>query len=434
MNESIPTGRIKRSISSGRIITRLGKNQLGYYLKRPFLSREKKTQLTQKKDRDNAKIIFDGLTLLRGTALKAAQMLSFENDLIPQEIRRELEKSYHQVPPINRALARKIITANLGSAPEALFRTFDSAAFAAASLGQVHRAVTNEGDVLAVKIQYPDIAGTISGDIRLLKGVLRPLPEYEIIKTALNEIESVLLDETDYEKEAQNIRFFKDNLKLDQVEVPHLFSHYSSRHVLAMGHMKGVTLNQWLAQEPQQQDKNRVAQMMHDIFVKGFYQLKTIHADPNPGNYLVMSDNRLGLIDFGCIKRFDDRFINIYQDLIKIGARNDRKKCLDLLERICLITPDIDPDISEQLIDLFMSMGEWVGQLFKDEFFDFGAHPDFMKQGRQIGMQMHKFRKHIHSITPEFIFLDRTRYGLIRMFEKMKVKIRLRSRFENGDR
>ena len=185
MNDTIPQGKFKRTISSGKMVTRLGTNQLGYYLKKPFLSKEKKYCLEKKKDIKNARILFNGLSLLRGTALKAAQMLSFESDVIPGAVRKELEKSYNQVPPINRALARKIILNNFKAPPEEVFEFFDSKAFAAASLGQVHHAKSCDGKEMAVKVQYPDIAKTISNDILLLKGILRPMSHYNIIKTAI---------------------------------------------------------------------------------------------------------------------------------------------------------------------------------------------------------------------------------------------------------
>ncbi len=430
MNDTFPTGKIKRTISSTKMITKLGTNQLGYYLKKPFLNKNNKRFLEKKKDMENAKILFNGLSLLRGTALKVAQMLSLESDVIPKSVRKELEKSYNQVPPINRALARKIIISNFNAAPEKVFASFNSKAFAAASLGQVHRAKDHDGNQMAIKVQYPDISKTISNDIRLLEGVLRPMSQYEVIKMALDEIETVLLDETDYEKEAGNIRYFKDHLNLDQVIIPDVYPRFCTKNVLGMSYMKGMVLNKWLQTNPDKKKRTRVAQTLHDIFIRGFYELKQIHADPNPGNFLITDDLKIGLLDFGCVRSFDDKFIKIYQDLINISSGRDKEAYIDVLTRIKLITPQFDTDIRDQMVELFMEMGDWLSQLFEKEEFDFGANPDFMEQGKKIGKKMHRFRKHIHSITPEFIFLDRTRYGLIRMFEKMKVKIKIQNKYE----
>ena len=430
MTDTIPKSKIRRTISSGKIAAKMGTNHLGFLLKKPFLSKEKQALSQKKKDAQNARILFNGLALLRGTALKAAQMLSLESDYFPESIRKELEKSYNQVPPINRALVRKIITNNFNKSPEKIFESFDLKAFAAASLGQVHLARSKDGEELAVKIQYPDISQTISNDIRLLKTVLRPMAEYDIIKIALEEIEEVLLNETDYEKEGQNIKYFRENLKNDRVMIPEIFHDLTTKNVLSMSCMKGLILNEWLETRPDLESKTIVAQTMHDIFVVGFYELKQIHTDPNPGNFLVTDDLKVSLIDFGCVRSFDDEFIQLYQRLIRIGAGNEREAYIDLLTRMKLIISDLDPDIKDQMVALFMKIGAWLSQLFCEKEFDFGANPDFMEKGRKIGQQMHQFRKHIHNFTPEFIFIDRTRYGLIKLFEKMKVKIRIRNKYE----
>lgn len=430
MSDTIPTSKIRRTVSSGKTMAKLGTNELKYLLKKPFMSKQEQTFSKKKKASKNAEILFNGLSLLRGTALKAAQMLSLEKDYFPESISKELEKSYNQVPPINRALVRKIITTDFNASPEKIFKSFDSKAFAAASLGQVHLAKSRDGKDLAVKIQYPDIARTISNDIYLLKTLLRPMAEYKIIKIALEEIQEVLLNETDYEKEGINIRYFSKNMRNDRVIIPKIYPDLSTRHVLSMSLMKGQILNQWLESSPDLESRTIIAQTLHDIFVEGFYELKQIHADPNPGNFLVTKDLKIALLDFGCVRAFDDKFIALYQKLIQISASSDRQAYFELLTQMKLVTSDLDRDIQDQIVLLFMKMGEWLSQLFKETQFDFGANPDFMEQGRQIGRQMHKFRKHINNITPEFIFIDRTRYGLIKLFEKMKVKIRMQNKYE----
>lgn len=432
MTDTVPTSKIKRTLSTGKIAVEMGTRQLGFMIKKPFLSKENQQISREKKDGENARTLFNGLSLLRGTALKAAQLLSIEGGYLPDGFQKELEKSYNQVPPINRALARKIITNNFNAPPEAVFGSFESTAFAAASLGQVHRATAKTGQDLAVKIQYPDISQTISNDIRILKTLLRPMPEYPIIETALDEIREVLLNETDYEKEGRNIAYFRSHLSHKRVMIPKVYPDLTGRTVLSMSLIRGRVLNEWLKTDPDRESRTLVAQTLHDIFVQGFYGLRQIHADPNPGNFLITDDLKIGLIDFGCIKSFDDSFIDLYQSLIRMGFSRDKKKVSNLLYRLKLISPELDPVICDEMIELFMEIGQWFAALFKEETFDFGANPDFMERGKQIGLQMHRFRRHIRHITPEFIFLDRTRYGLIKLFERMRVKIKIQSRYENS--
>ncbi|MDD9301478.1 MAG: hypothetical protein HUK40_03670 [Desulfobacter sp.] len=138
-------------------------------------------------------------------------------------------------------------------------------AFAAASLGQVHRA--RSGCDLAVKVQYPDMQKTIDNDIGMIRTLVRPLAEYDLIRAALDEIQGVLASETDYEKEAENIKFFRDHLNLPQVKIPETYPDFCSDRILTMSFLKGRVLSQWLKTRPDQDSRNQVAQTLNDIFV-----------------------------------------------------------------------------------------------------------------------------------------------------------------------
>lgn len=433
MNADIPTGRLRRTLSSGRMAARIGGNQVRYLVKRPFLSGDAQDASRQERDAENARILFQGLSLLRGTALKAAQMLSFEREILPEAVQQELEKSYHQVPPINRALVRRMIVRGLGAPPEDLFDEFDTTAFAAASLGQVHKARSSKGKLLAVKVQYPDMRKTIDSDIRMLYGLVRPMPDYRLLKTALDEIREVLAAETDYMREAQNIRFFRDRLDMDRVIVPDTVPELSTDRILTMSFVEGQVLSQWLKTGPDRESRNRVAQTLNDIFIRGFYELNLIHADPNPGNFLVRENLDIGLLDFGCVRSVRPDFVDQYRALIRLGGSGKRDAYNTLLMDMKFLPGDLAPGVHKEMLSLFMEMGSWVNQLFRSEYFDFREHPDFMARGRQIGSRFQKLRRHLKELPPEFVFLDRTRYGLIRLYEQMGVKIRIRNRYECND-
>lgn len=433
MNDKIPTGRVSRTLSTGKVAARMGTNQVRYLLKRPFLSEQGQRTERAARDSENAKALFNGLSLLRGTALKAAQMLSFERELLPEAFQEELKKSYARVPPINRALIRKLVVNHLGAPPERLFRRFDTKAFAAASLGQVHRAVSRQGETLAVKVQYPDMHKTISTDIRLLNTLVRPMPEYRLIKTALDEIQEVLLLETDYGKEAEHINYFRDRLNMDRVRVPTTIPHLCSDRILTMSFMEGRMLDQWLKTRPDQESRNRVAQTLNDIFIRGFYELNIIHADPNPGNFLVMDNLDIGLLDFGCVRRVDPEFVPRYANLIRLGGSGDREAYWSVLVSLKFLPEDLDPAVRDRAVGIFMRMGTWINQLFRRDYFDFRACPEFMARGRELGQNLYGLRRMMTSFPPEFVFLDRTRYGLLRLYEQMGVKIRLRNTYEYND-
>ena len=255
-----------------------------------------------------------------------AQLLSMGLDIFPSEFTKELQKSYHEVPPINRALARKIVQNALGKPPELIFETFDPQAFAAASLGQVHRATTREGYRVAVKIQYPGIRETIQNDVQLMRSVLRPLPDYRIILPAIEEIEARLLEETDYVRESENMAFFNSQLGLKNVIVPVPYLDYSAGTVLSAERIDGMTLNEWLRTGPGREERDRLAQTLQDLFISGLYRLHRIHADPNPGNFIVKDDGKIGLVDFGCVKSFETEFVSLYGELPRKALQGDLER------------------------------------------------------------------------------------------------------------
>jgi len=433
MKDKIPITCLARGLSSTRMAARIGTNQVRYLVKRPFLSEDERRASRDKRDKDNATALFDGLALLKGTALKAAQVLSFEHELLPEAFQRELEKSYYQVPPINRALVRKLVATGLNDAPEKIFSRFDTRAFAAASLGQVHRARSRQGRELAVKIQYPDMEKTIESDIRMLGVLARPMADANLIRPALDEIREVLLAETDYLREAENIAFFKQHLNLEQVAIPKSLPDLSTRHILTMSFLDGQTVSRWLKTNPAQDQRNQVAQTLNDIFIRSFYELHVVHADPNPGNFLVRDDLSVGLLDFGCIRKVRPEFIAQYRELIRLGGTRDSQAYLDLLTRMNFLSKDLKPEHARQVIGTVMEMGAWLKPLFQKRYFDFRDHPDFMSHGRRMSRDLHRLGRHIKGFPPEIIFLDRTRYGLIRLYEQMGVKIRLRNRYEFND-
>ncbi len=353
MTAEPPTGKFSRALSGGRTAARVGGRMLTYYAKRPFLSFDGQRRARQRAAREGAQTLLEGLSLLRGTALKMAQHLSMETDLLPEAACRELAKAYHQVPPINRALVRKVVHEALGQPPEALFKRFDLEAFAAASLGQVHYAFSEQDGSLAVKIQYPGIVRTIESDLALLLRLLRPLVQSDQLMPTLEEVVLRLREEVDYLQEAELLRYFAAHLNMERIKIPAVSAALTAPTVLSTTLMPGKPLDLWLADNPGQAARDLVARRLNELVIKGLYELQVIHADPNPGNFIIADDLTIGLVDFGCIKRLDAYFVAQYQELARTAAHHET-----------------------------------------------GAH-------------FHGLRRHF-SVNPEFIFLDRTRYGLWR--------------------
>jgi len=429
MAEEIPKGKWKRGLSGSKTAARMSRKALKYLARKPFLTEAKRQEERKAMNRENAVLLFEGLSLLRGTALKMAQLLSMEMDIFPPEITKELQKSYHKVPPINRALVRKTIQNALGKPPELIFAAFESTAFAAASLGQVHRAATGDGAALAVKIQYPGIRESIKNDVQLIKTVLRPLPEYRMIVPAILEIETRLLEETDYGRELDNLTFFKERLRMDRVIVPAPYGEYSADTVLTAGRVDGPTLDEWLKTGPDREKRDLVAQTLQDLFIFGLYRLHRIHADPNPGNFIVKGDARIGLVDFGCVKRFDPKFVALYGELPQAALHGGREDYMRLLKALRIAGSDITPEAADEMFEVFHEIGQWLGRLYQEEYFDFRANPDFIASGKKMMARAFDLRKHA-DLNTNFIFLHRTRYGLLRLFERMGARVCFRNAHE----
>jgi len=189
MQAKIPQSKLQRGLAGGKTAARVGGKMLKYLARKPFIDKTHREQEKRKAYNESAEVVFKGLCLLKGTALKIAQALSMEMDIFPENVRRELEKSYNQVPPMNRVLIKKAVSNAFGSPVEEIFATFNPVAFAAASLGQVHLATSPAGENLAVKVQYPGIAETIKSDVTLIKSLLYPMSEYDQIRPVIDEIE-----------------------------------------------------------------------------------------------------------------------------------------------------------------------------------------------------------------------------------------------------
>jgi aarF domain-containing kinase len=244
------------------------------------------------------------LSYMRGALMKAGQAVACFPGILPSEILSTLEGLHFDAPPMHYTLIREVLINELGSEPEDLFRSFEKQAFAAASIGQVHRAILKSGERVAVKIQYPGIARTIDADIRNVSALMLPLRlgrNWDGMRIALEEIHRVLKLEADYRIEAESIgkaqALFQDS---GEIAIPRVYPRYSGQRVLTMEYLQGRHLPDYLATQPTQESRNefgaRICFSWYRMHAAGLN-----YCDPNSGNYLFMDDGTLGLLDFGCV-------------------------------------------------------------------------------------------------------------------------------------
>jgi len=431
----LPSSQLARAGVVGSTAMKLGVGKLKSKAKRPFLSKQEIQHATESQYDDDAEILFKAITKLRGTAVKLAQMLGMETDLLPDRVIEELSKSYHQVPPLNRVLVQKVISKEFGKSADQVFEKFNPVAMAAASLGQVHRATIDSGKVVAVKVQYPGIHVSIESDLKLLRKLtasgIRLLPKQkkpnrDVLETSINEIGLRLMEETNYQLEAHNTRWFKQNLFIDGIAVPEVFDRYSTNRIITTEMMNGLHIDDWLATKPSQECRNRAAQLIYELFIHCAVELGRVHADPNPGNYLFKENGELALIDFGCVKELSEHFREKLPALLYAFYTDDLDKIVHAYSDMGM---RLVPVLSDDYENVLRSFGQWLSKPLSEPYFDFKQNNDYTSSGLPALKSLTETPL-LESLEKDFIFFDRTLYGLFKIFERLEAKVYMREHWE----
>ena len=267
---------------------------------------------------------------LKGPLMKVAQILSTIPDALPPEYADELAALQADAPPMGWLFVKRRMAAALGANWQEKYAEFDRQAISAASLGQVHKAISHDEQALAVKLQYPDMASAIDADLRQLKLVFQLYERFDkAISTAdiHQELSDRLREELDYGREAANLNLYRLMLAEEKsVNIPEVVAELSAQQLLTMTWLEGQKLMEWLASEPSQEQRNQVAMNMFRAWYVPFYYYGVIHGDPHLGNYSIDRDLNINLLDFGSIRIFRPEFVAGVIDLYK--ALRDKDKVL----------------------------------------------------------------------------------------------------------
>lgn len=330
--KGLTSGRARRAIKMGGLASQVGSNYLWTSLRKPFQSQDAHTRALLDTHLKNARLIVESSKELRGAFLKLIQMLSTREDILPAEALQVLSVTQAGVPPMTYATISEQIRRELGKKPEQIFASFDREAFAAASLGQVHRASLKTGEQVAVKIQYPGVEQTVGQDLKnlkllltTLKAIAHDLMRQKIdVRTLYAELEERLVEELDYEREAANLKTFAELLSGDdEVMIPRVFAQFSSRRVLTMTFLDGYPLTDVFAPVVDPQLKEWVVRKYFTLIWRQILEFGVLHTDPHPGNYLVTYHPRLGILDFGSIRRFPETVRKAHLKLARALLAND---------------------------------------------------------------------------------------------------------------
>lgn len=421
MSNDFPSSKFDRGKIFAKTGLKLGTNYAKRYVKNKMGKQEDREE-ARRFHSENARQVFNEFSKLRGTALKIAQSLSMDQGILPEEFTEVMSESQYSVPPINKALVRTIIKRELGAYPEQLFATFTPDAIAAASIGQVHRATLKSGEDVAIKIQYPNVRNTIGSDLSLAKTLMR-----RFVKKGANlddyfeEIEKTLLEETDYEQEAEYLDYFYDRFDQDYIVTPKLYPQYSTSKVLTMGYIEGQHLKEFLAGDPSQEQRNHYGQLLWDFFHDQVEQRDFIHADTHPGNFMITPEGRLGVIDFGCVKKFPVRFTRNYMRLLPHHLDKDEDEIRELYIQLDIIkeNPD-DPAKEEYFFKYCKKYGDIFAQPYQDDHFDFG-HTDFNKKIKRFARNAPVMNEPRGD--KNFLFSTRMHTGLYNLLVKLEAVV-----------
>lgn len=352
---------------------------------------------------------------LKGPIMKVAQMIATIPEAVPAEFAAELAELQSAAPPMGWPFVKRRMRAELGPGWEQRFGTFEKEAAAAASLGQVHRATTDDGEKLAVKLQYPDMQSAVDADLRqlgLIFSIHRRMDSAIDTREMYKEIGDRLREELDYEREAAHMRLYANIFAGDpRIDVPDVYSRLSTKRLLTMSWLEGKPLLSF--RDYPLEDRNHIAETMFAAWWMPFSHYGVIHGDPHLGNYTVRQDLGINLLDYGCIRIFPPAFVAGVVELYRALETDDRDRAAAAYENWGF------RNLSNELIDV---LNVWAGFIYaplldnRVRSVADGIRPG--EYGRKEAFGVHKRLRELGPVTPprEFVFMDRAAVGLGSVF------------------
>ncbi|GJD35864.1 ABC1 kinase family protein [Methylobacterium aerolatum] len=391
------------------------------------------SRLFGKEGTTNAAALAQALGGLKGPIMKVAQLLATVPDLLPPEYAAELQKLQADAPPMGAAFVKRRMQAELGAQWMSRFGSFDLKPAAAASLGQVHRATTTDGQPLACKLQYPDMQSAVEADLKQLEvafALHRRMNSWIDTREIAKEIGARVREELDYEREAKHARLYGAVLKdIDAVRVPTVHPDLSTGRLLSLGWLEGEKILGFTEQDVE--IRNRIAQAMFKAWWHPFSRAAVIHGDPHLGNYTVFRDGDepagINLLDYGCVRIFHPRFVGGVVDLYRGLLTNDEARTVHAYETWGF------RDLDKEKIEILNIWARFIyGPLLEDRVRTVADGVKPGEYGRKQAFQVHQALKERGPVTvpQEFVFMDRAAVGLGAVFLHLKSELNYHRLFE----
>ena len=420
--DKIPITKIQRATKFVKTGAKVGVNYIKYFGNRLT---EDGSEAKKKLNIANADDIYDGLKNLKGSALKVAQMLSMEKSIMPAAYVEKFSLSQFSVPPLSPALVNKTFTKYFGKSAHEIFDKFDTSSINAASIGQVHQA-EKDGKKIAVKIQYPGVAGSISSDLSLIKPIATRMFNIKGKDSDkyFKEVEEKLINETNYILEIeQSIEVSKACQHIPNMRFPKYYKKYSTNRIICMEWMSGLHLTEFSAQNNDPALANKIGQALWDFYMYQIHVLKKMHADPHPGNFLVSKEEKLIALDFGCMKSLPDEFYYPYFRLAEKESIKNKVLFEKKLYELEILKPQDSIKERDFFKEMFFDLLSLSTQPFNNEYFDFSDKTFFdalSNMAKEFSQRVELKKYNVNRGSKHFIYVNRTFFGLYNLLHELK--------------
>ena len=360
---------------------------------------------------------------LKGPLMKAAQILATIPDALPREYAEALRQLQANAPPMGWHFVRRRMRTELGADWQRRFESFEREAAAAASLGQVHRAVSRDGRTLACKLQYPDMLSAVETDLQQLKLAFAIYRRYDKAidpSDVYQELSARLREELDYEREAGHLRLYRAMLKDEAgVRIPEPLGDLCTDRLLTMTWLEGAPLLTFVAEHEDQELRNRVALDMFRAWYVPFYDYGVIHGDPHLGNYTLCEDGTVNLMDFGCIRVFQPHFVRAVIDLYRALRDGDEALAVYAYETWGF------HDLGRELLDALNIWARFLYAPLLDDREQPILEGESSFYGARVVNSVHEELRRLGGVKPprEFVLMDRAAIGLGSVFMHLKANV-----------
>ena len=426
-HKKIPVSVFERTQEIILLAAQIGGRELGHRVSKVFDGNNPLARLHHQIEQ--TKLLVESLKHLKGAALKAGQLLSMESrDFLPPEVCQILDTLQDASSSLEAEVVQKILMREWGETRFAKLEQLDLRPFASASIGQVHVARW-EGETIALKIQFPEIAKAISSDLKALENIAEAycrIAGKEIdLQPFFHEIETMLMNETDYRQEARNLEEFREHFanKPDFL-IPHTLPELCTSQVLAMSFEDGLKFGDWLDADPNQEEREHYGRLILELYVSEFFEKGIVQTDPNFGNFLFRTaDRKLVLLDFGSVKRYPAEFRERYKNFLRTLASGTDDDLIQAAQGFGLLHPEESSPCQEA----FLEMMHLSWKPFQPELQPFDCKDELFNQ--QIRQSILKYTKLSRSsaLPHEIIFLHRKLGGVFSFLKRLNVKLDLSS-------